>query len=1081
MLNQQYSEERAKLEEAISTTQKARTELDEAQLPVGQSSGAGGSSGTSEKRKQELHKQVNDREQRLYEEKDRAKRREECAEDQRREHLARREQALVLEREEAARRAAVALEAAERRRSELQELLAREAELRSSAAARPPARRVPPISGTQLAASSVQVPGEASFRTARSSVRSSARSSCEGPDGGDRRPGVTELLDIASPRPGASPSPLANLASPAAAAQSSLASPAARVAPGTPGASSDPATPCVSARASSDPLISAPSAKAKAAPPLPPGGTVGPKTVRNSITPKESSEPKLISLHLSRASIQPKPADVNWRHDSFIAESNFDWESIEATQSRFESCVSNWEQTTGCDEQIETPAAPGRERKRNTVFRNDDGSGSGAQNLPKEQLKEFFQAQKASVDINSRSSVGNRVQNFITNKKHVDFLDGVLGTHLTFFMQDECRRLGREKKKEAAVDEIVQAVRSCNYEKMPRERLKELRKVVEDKTMVDSLLQVPEDQLVTLEHPHLHRMMRGFLQIPDVAVRLDCMIFESAFLDEVSACQNNLKIVRDGLAYLTEHLSALRLFFALARRYGNDLNRSSKPQLVTTHGFSLRSLPQLWNLKSPKCKEAGKEVSLLHFIVLLMPPHEVDALCDTKNLERLKKAKEAGMTSSYTDCTQFLESFEHIAKLAATGEHRGRAIGGFTQAPDSSAAAAGEGDEFHGRMRELARGGRAKAELIKRFTTDNVEAYVNIARYFEALEATMKGAKGSDSDKGETPRDLCDIFHELVAEIKKVRADPQTVNLARTIKAHFQDFSFPLVGEELLGRRGASPRPRVLTASSAARAQSAEPTVSVPQDLEPRDLAVITFVAGGRAGVDGRPLPTPMSPSSTMQPPRHAPGANVPAAAAESAGATAAEDPVVPTPGAGPPPRRVLQKLPAKPSREPLTITTDLPVSGSAQSPAGTPLGEESKGVARPPRKSMTRTADRIQAACVARLTGTPSAATAKEVAEALAQAAADAGGLRSLSEDPTSPSGRGDLSSEISAARGDLLRRQSRGTAQAPLPDTPPPSPPRRRHMRDHAEDDAMALSPVYEKGETPHKGPCESDGDSP
>jgi len=163
---------------------------------------------------------------------------------------------------------------------------------------------------------------------------------------------------------------------------------------------------------------------------------------------------------------------------------------------------------------------------------------------------------------------------------------------------------------ESAVDDIIEALKSCDYSRCTSGKLEELRKAVaatmEDKQQHANFMAFVEEHgrlaFQRLDHPHLHRLLYGVLKIPAITSRLECMILESTFAEHMEHYHSNLNILCSAFDCVLRRLGPLRRFFMTATRLGNALNLDSHAP-VTEYGFKLSSISKFVELKSPSRKE----------------------------------------------------------------------------------------------------------------------------------------------------------------------------------------------------------------------------------------------------------------------------------------------------------------------------------------------------------------------------------------------------------------------------------------------------------------------------------------------
>mmetsp|Transcript_69610 Transcript_69610/g.137772 ORF Transcript_69610/g.137772 Transcript_69610/m.137772 type:complete len:1274 (-) Transcript_69610:29-3850(-) len=495
-------------------------------------------------------------------------------------------------------------------------------------------------------------------------------------------------------------------------------------------------------------------------------------------TPRGVSRAKLVNLHW-RASLEPKEVELSASSDPYlcgVVEYLPKW-----GVNRFERCQSRlvrYERAAGLasgasvDEPLEsvfhvpTPAHPSRKRcRRHTIFSGE----CAVEELSQHKLHEFFQARSAAFDISSRAScIG--VSNLINDAKHRQILDILVRKEAIL----RYPKLTQDKGVDLAIGEVVEALRRCDYNRLSPGMLEDLRKVTsayaEDKnkdtqTVVSFVKVHGEEALQHLEHPHLHRLLYGALQIPRISARLECMSLEATFADHVDLCRRNLQVLHNGFQCLLSQLAPLRNLFALAMQFGNTLNQDSNAQ-VSRYGFKLCSLPKLLELRLP----GRKEVSLLHIMLICMRREEVDTLCRRETMEALQRAKAARTFTVYQDVLQQLEGFRRIQQLVRTGNYKGERI----EDGDGSSDADGF---FNARMKDFVESSQEKMNSLWKFSADMFTAYRDFSAFLD--DAMIYPPPKDDQEE---KKDLFVIFSQFFETINRVRAEVDEQDLASTVR-----------------------------------------------------------------------------------------------------------------------------------------------------------------------------------------------------------------------------------------------------------------------------------------------------------
>lgn len=419
-----------------------------------------------------------------------------------------------------------------------------------------------------------------------------------------------------------------------------------------------------------------------------------------------------------------------------------------------------------------TPAHPSRRRaRRHTVFSGE----CNVEELSQHKLREFFQARCAAVDITARSSTSSGVSTLIGDAKHRQILD-ILVRKEAILRHPKLPQLAGV---ELAVEELVDALHRCDYDRLTPGMLEDLRKVAAahaegSQTVLGFVENRGEDALQELEHPHLHRLLFGVLKIPDVTKRLESMILEVNFPEHVELCRRNLTVVYEGLTALLGCLGPLRRFFASAMALGNALNQDSSAS-IATYGFKLQSLPKLLELRLP----TRKECSLLHFTLLWLRPEEVQCLCNPKVLEALRKARAARSNTVLQGAVQLLEGYRGIQQQTSSGPAAGAAGGKLAKASEA----------FAKRMCGFAEEGKSEAGKVWSYACSVFRTYVQVAHFLDDSVLCPP-----PKDESEEKKDLFAVFHELLETMARVRTEVEDQKLPLEVACTYPNLSIPIMG-----------------------------------------------------------------------------------------------------------------------------------------------------------------------------------------------------------------------------------------------------------------------------------------------
>mmetsp|Transcript_118118 Transcript_118118/g.294533 ORF Transcript_118118/g.294533 Transcript_118118/m.294533 type:complete len:1276 (+) Transcript_118118:64-3891(+) len=528
---------------------------------------------------------------------------------------------------------------------------------------------------------------------------------------------------------------------------------------------------------------------------------------------------RLVPLHW-RPSLAPKAEHISAIDDPYLvgvshfflpnrADARVD--RCKARLAKYERAVAQQDLDEGQSapqSEAPTPAkSEGGRRRRHTIF----STQCPIQELPEHKLQEFFQARSAAVEINAQNTIAKGKLSFITVEKHRQMLE-------IFVKKEAIRRFPKVPQQagvDSAVDELIEALKRCDYSKYTPGMLEDLHKVLkshlENKTQHEEFVSFIELRgpagFERLEHPHLHRLLYGLLQIPGILARLECMILEATFADHTEFYLNNLDILHSAFECVLARLAPLRRFFATCLHFGNVLNQDSRAP-VAQYGFKLASLTRFPELKTPR----RKDVSLLHFVILWMCPDDVSALCEPEAIEVLNKARLARSNSVFTDIVQQLERFRGVQCFVETGRYKGQEIPRCSQAgsrcssrrssssSDSGALQSVKDGEttdlavdnrFHTRMQTFTHQGRARSEYLWKFASNMYKSYKALGAFLDDLKMVYPPPSEEKEDKS----DMFEVLHTLFTTIATAHRDIERLELAKDVTSRCRVIP-PLSGGE---------------------------------------------------------------------------------------------------------------------------------------------------------------------------------------------------------------------------------------------------------------------------------------------
>ena len=207
-------------------------------------------------------------------------------------------------------------------------------------------------------------------------------------------------------------------------------------------------------------------------------------------------------------------------------------------------------------------------------------------------------------------------------------------------------------------------------------------------------------------------------KVPEIKVRLECMIFEQTFSDLFQLTVNSLNIIYAGLEAISHNLERITRIFQLILKTGNLLNEGSK---IGSHqaSFSLATLAKLAEVKS----SVDPKFDILHFILSHVPADEATLFSD-EEIARLKNASNLRCYRVRDEVKDLLDSITAVVEIV---KH-----------PISSAGAE---DMFASRMSKFAEKIAGNAHWLTKYAFNVFASYKGLCQYFEDAKAVYPPPK----------------------------------------------------------------------------------------------------------------------------------------------------------------------------------------------------------------------------------------------------------------------------------------------------------------------------------------------------
>jgi len=187
-----------------------------------------------------------------------------------------------------------------------------------------------------------------------------------------------------------------------------------------------------------------------------------------------------------------------------------------------------------------------------------------------------------------------------------------------------------------------------------------LRQHVMDGSPLSSYVQTHgEGAIWDLAYPDHHYLVYELSKVPQIDERLECMLFQLGFGENMVTCRQNLETLLKALQALTVKRGLIRRFFVTAHRLGQSLSQKS------SRGFQLATLEKLTQTKSPKMPH----LSILHFCLALMSREDAQELFSSEDIALLRGAKALGTAKVCDDCRELAQGLYGVKQIYESGEY----------------------------------------------------------------------------------------------------------------------------------------------------------------------------------------------------------------------------------------------------------------------------------------------------------------------------------------------------------------------------------------------------------------------------
>ena len=213
-------------------------------------------------------------------------------------------------------------------------------------------------------------------------------------------------------------------------------------------------------------------------------------------------------------------------------------------------------------------------------------------------------------------------------------------------------------------------------------------------------------------------------KVPEVKVRLECMIFEQTFEDLFQLTVNSLNVIYLGLEVIAHNLPRLTKLFQLILKTGNILNEGSK---IGSHqsSFCLATLAKLNEVKS----SVDPKIDILHFILSHCSPEEALLFSDD-DIVKLKNASNLRCYRVRDEVKDLLDSITAVNEILK-----------------NPIPSAGPEDQFNAKMASFSKRIYGADQWLSKYAFNVFASYKNLSTYFEDTKAVYPPPKEKTTEQ----------------------------------------------------------------------------------------------------------------------------------------------------------------------------------------------------------------------------------------------------------------------------------------------------------------------------------------------
>ena len=351
--------------------------------------------------------------------------------------------------------------------------------------------------------------------------------------------------------------------------------------------------------------------------------------------------------------------------------------------------------------------------------------------VKKEMIKQYF-----SKKQNTKFDNTSMNQSMMTREEGVGMKTGLERERVKLLALALGGTITSRTNRRAIFRQYREAIARCDYQILTTDimcPLLQLLKGVSDEELSVSLnyvkselsnSQLPEALVLEgFEEPDV--FLFEMSKVPEVKIRLECMIFERTFDDLFQLTMNSLNIIYSGLEVIAKNCRKIATLFQLILKTGNLLNEGSK--LGSNQGsFCLATLAKLTEVKS----SIDAKLDVLHFILSHIAPEDAVLFSD----EEIVKLKNATNLRCYRVRDEVKDLLDSIVAVTEIVNH-----------PVPSAEE--EDDRFTLRMSQFAQRIKGTDQWLSKYAFNVFASYKHISSFFEDTKAVYPPPKEKSPDQ----------------------------------------------------------------------------------------------------------------------------------------------------------------------------------------------------------------------------------------------------------------------------------------------------------------------------------------------